>query len=65
MSSYALNIDKQGVGRKIPRGWGSTKKTRPKNNTIKPPYTLSVSYMKIQRGEGVPIKIWLRVFLSG
>jgi len=30
-------------------GGGATEKTRPKNNTIKPPSTLSVSCMKILR----------------
>jgi len=42
-----MHINK-GVGRKISRG--KRKKTRPKNITIKPPSTLSVSFIKIQEG---------------
>jgi len=33
----------------------TTEKTRPKNNTIKPPSTLLVSCMKIQGGHGSPL----------
>jgi len=39
---------------KFPGGRGVNEKTRPKNSTIKPPSTLSVSSMKIQGGHGPP-----------
>jgi len=42
----------KGVSRKFFFVGGATKKTRPKNSTIKPPSTLSASCMKIQEGYG-------------
>jgi len=46
----------KGVGRKFSKGEGAMEKTRPKNSTIKPPSTLSVSCMKIQGGYGPPCR---------
>jgi len=50
LKTFSFCLAFKGVGRKISRGEGKTEKTSPKNSTIKPPSTLSVSCMKIQGG---------------
>jgi len=46
------NIWARASAEKFPEGGGHRNKTRPKNSTIKPSSTLSVSCMKIQGGHG-------------
>jgi len=47
-------LETRASAEKFSGGGGGNRKMIPKNSTIKPPSTLSVPYLKIQGGHGLP-----------